>query len=215
MNPRILPLLLAAASLLFAGCVPESINPLSTPETSVIDPHLEGAFEAIAKRRDKDVTHVYWHFHYRIAGDSPKDKQEATNSLEIVRDTHLDTGQVFTVRYKALATHIRGGSFLSYWDERTLATDKGPVRCFFARYEVSNDGILSVWLANGAAFAAAIKAGQLHGKVTGPEGAVTAYLTDTTEQLLAFLATGDMEKLFGGLEEFIGDQPLVFHCLAH
>ena len=33
--------LLAAACLLFTGCLPESINPLSTPAISAIDPRFE------------------------------------------------------------------------------------------------------------------------------------------------------------------------------
>ena len=207
MNPRILPLLLAAASLLFAGCFPESVNPLSTPATSLIDQRLEGVYLAVDKSEAAKKERSYWHFHYRGTSDGAHGVRRSTTFLEILSVGHEPERGLDLDRYEALTTKIAGRDYLSFIRLPIDGTKKQPVLYGFARYEFGWRGDLRIWLADEVAFAAAIKAGRIRGQVFGTHTVTGVKLTDTTAHLAAFIAAGDPEKLFGG-------KPMVFHRLA-
>ena len=194
-SPHLLSACLAAACLLFAGCVPESINPLSTPATSSIDPRFEGVYQEVRKDKDAQDGSGFWHFHYRGASDTAKGVRRSTTQLEIVGIGHEPKGGLDIGRYKALATKIAGQDYLSFI---ALSEDgkKSAATYSFARYEVTWRGDLRIWLANESAFVAAVKVGKLRGKVTSSKFSNSVTLTDTTAHLAAFLAAGDPGKLF-------------------
>ena len=219
-----IPSLLAAVCLLFAGCLPESINPLSTPAASLIDPRFEGVYQQVAKDRhanDAKDGSAYWHFHYRGASDTAKGVRRTTTWLEIVNICHEPKGGLETARYKALATKIEGHDYLSFIElPQDLAyanftgqlyngAKKSPLTYSFARYEVNWRGDLRIWIAKESAFVAAVKAGKLRGKVTSsnPKFGNSVTLTDTTAHLAAFIAAGDSHKLFD-------DEPMIFRRLS-
>ena len=204
--PRILPNVLAAASLLFAGCLPESINPLSTPATSAIDPRFEGVYQEVGKDKDAKNRTAFWHFHYRGASDTAKGVRRTTTWLEIAGIRHEPKGGLDIGRYKALATKIAGRDYLSFV---ALSEDgkKSEATFSFARYEVNWRGDLRIWLANEGAFAAAVKSGKLRGKVTSSKFGDSVTLTDTTANLAAFIAAGDPRPLFS-------DEPMMFRRLG-
>ena len=78
MNARFFPALIAVATVLLAGCLPESKNPLSTPANSTIDRRLEGLY---VQRRDKSSDNLGgWHFHYRGA-KAGTDGRSHTNTV--------------------------------------------------------------------------------------------------------------------------------------
>ena len=205
-TPRLLPTVLAAACLLFAGCLPESINPLSTPATSSIDPRFEGVYQEVRKDKDAQDGSGFWHFHYRGASDTAKGVRRSTTQLEIVGIGHEPKGGLDIGRYKALATIIAGQDYLSFI---ALSEDgkKSAATYSFARYEVTWRGDLRIWLANESAFVAAVKAGKLRGKVTSSKFSNSVTLTDTTAHLAAFLAAGDPGKLFD-------TEPMTFRRLS-
>ena len=200
-------LLLAAACLLFAGCLPESINPLSTSATSAIDPRFEGVYQEVRKDKDAKDGSAFWHFHYRGASDTAKGVRRSTTQLEIVGLSHEPKGGLETGRYKALATKIAGHEYLSFIGLPEDGAKKSREHYNFARYEVTWRGDLRIWLANESAFVAAVKAGQLRGKVTSSKFGDSVTLTDTTAHLAAFIAAGDPGKLFD-------TEPMTFRRLS-
>ena len=204
MKIHILPPFLAAACLLFTGCLPESVNPLSPPATSLIDARFEGVYQQI----DKDnAERGYWHFHYRGASDSAQGAHRSTTQLEILGVGHELKSGLDTTRYHALATRIAGNDYLSFIELPKDGSKKPSAHYGFARYEVSWRGDLRLWLANESAFVSAVKAGQLRGKVTTSKFSDSVLLTDTTAHLAAFIAAGDPRKLFS-------EEPMTFRRLA-
>lgn len=206
MNIRLFPLVLAALSLLFSGCLPESKNPLSTPATSVIDSRLEGIY--VARRDKKDDDLAAWHFHYR--GENGANGQvRVTPWLDILSIELQKAGGLKGESYRALATHLGGRDYLSFVVVGA-DKDKGKVSLFsFARYEVNWSGELRVWIIDQDAVAAAIRAGKIKGTVEVNKKLKTenVMLTDSTDHLAAFVAASDPAKLFK-------DKPLVFYRLA-
>ena len=200
-------LLLAAACLFFAGCLPESINPLSTPAASFIDPRFEGVYQEVRKDKDAKDGSAFWHFHYRGASDTAKGVRRSTTQLEIIGIGHKPKGGLDIARYKALATKIAGHDYLSFMELPPDGAKKSPLTYSFARYEVTWRGDLRIWLANESAFAAAVKAGKLRGKVTTSKFSDSVTLTDTTAHLAAFIAAGDPGKLFDS-------EPMTFRRLS-
>ncbi len=200
MIPRTFLNALVACSLLFAGCLPESKNPLSLPSASRIDSRLEGVYAQFDKEGRKKIG--YWHFHYRTAT-----KQERpTPLLDVLTVEPSQNGRLDTNRYEALATRLGGRDYFSFIEPRENGKKKA-LPYSFARYEVNWRGDLRVWIASDTAFAAAVKAGQLHGKVIPGKFGVTVQLTDPTERLAAFISAADPKTLFGG-------DPLVLRRVA-
>lgn len=190
MNFRLLSSLLAAASLLLAGCLPESKNPLSTPAHSTIDPRLEGVYGGATKRKGEDLEAM--HFHYR--GIKVNDRVLTTPWLEVLDITHEKAGSLKAGAYHVLTTRIDGHDYMSFQD-----LSKGMKAPYsFARYEFTWTGTLRIWLINSDAVANAIKAGKLRGKVKTRNYVTSISITDSTEHLVAFVRASDPKKLFAG-----------------
>ncbi len=199
--------LLTLCSLLLAGCLPESKYPLSTPANSVIDPRLEGVY-AQPEKKGRGIA-GYWHFHYRERRAGSGEPARVTPWLEVLTVEHSDNGGLNTHRYEALATRLGGHDYLSFLDLPDQPGKNKRLTYSFARYEVNWRGDLRVWIANNDAFAAAIKASRLRGKVThGGFSIDSVEIDDTTGHLAAFIAAGDPKVLFSG-------EPLVMRHLAH
>ncbi|MEI9896896.1 MAG: hypothetical protein WDN28_24325 [Chthoniobacter sp.] len=203
MNIRLLPALLAAATLLFAGCLPESKNPLSTPATSTIDPRLEGIY--VARRDKKDDDLAGWHFHYRGAKAAGQGPARATPWLEVLDIEHRQDGALKGNAYRVLTTHLGGHDYMSFivvgGDRNQYATQYS-----FARYEVSWTGDIRIWLVNSDVLTQAIQSGKLRGTVKTSHGK-DILLTDSTAHLAAFVAASDPSVLFSG-------KPLALHRVA-
>ena len=204
---KILPAFLAAACLLFAGCLPESVNPLSTPATSLIDDRFEGVYQQLDKDKGVNSERGYWHFHYRGASDSAKGAHRSTTWLEILAVGHEPKSGLDTTRYQALATKIAGHDYLSFIELPKTGSKKPPATYGFARYEMTWGGDLRIWMASESALASAVKAGQLRGEVTISKYIDSVLLTDTTEHLAAFIAASDPHQLFD-------EKPMLFRRLA-
>ncbi|HSI11878.1 MAG TPA: hypothetical protein VK961_07530 [Chthoniobacter sp.] len=196
MNIRLLPTLLAAASLLLAGCLPESKNPLSTPQTSRIDVDLEGVYLPGNLRPD-DSSLSTMHFHYRAK--RVDGLIQHTNVLDMLEITHEVDSGLITHAYRLLTTRIGDQNYMSFQDLGKSGVHATTYT--FARYEIGWRGTLRVWLINSEAVAEAIHAGKLHGTVK-PVKYQSQYpeimITDSTEQLAAFVKASDPKKLFAG-----------------
>jgi hypothetical protein len=202
---RLVVALASLSALLLAGCLPESRYPLSTPANSVIDARLEGAY-AQAEKKGRGVA-GYWHFHYRETRPYASAPSRATPWLEVLTVEHSHDGGVNTHRYEALATRLGGNDYLSFIDLPDKPAKHNELLYGFARYEVNWRGDLRVWIADNNAFAAAIKAGRIRGKVVHSKYLDSVELTDTTEHLAAFIAASDPKVLFSG-------EPIVMRHLA-
>jgi len=192
MNIRLLPALLAtAASLLFAGCLPESKNPLSTPKTSMVDVRLDGLYVPRRQNRNDDLEAM--HFHYR--GMRVNGQTRMTPQLEVLGVTHEKNGDLKTHSYRVLTTHIGTLDYMSIQD-----MDKNGDKTVYnlARYEISLGDTLRIWFLNADAAADAIHAGKLHGTVKKGKYTTDVTITDSTERLAAFVKAGDTAKLFEG-----------------
>ncbi len=196
----LLPLLTVALCL--TGCHPESTNPLSSPTASLFDDRLDGVYV-----QEDDGERTFWHFRHRVAPAKSSTAGEELAQLEVTAVNHAkNNGGLETRRFQALATRLGGRTYLSFI-EISPGVPKPSPTFNFARYEVNWLGELRVWLASDDAFAQAVKAGQLKGKVTGSGSGSTVLLTDTTERLAAFVAAGDAKKLFGGKPVSLGRLP--------
>ena len=189
MKLRLLPTLLAAASLLLAGCLPESKNPLSTPTTSTVDSRLEGIYVQRREKREDDLNG--WHFHYRET--SANGRTIVTPWLEVLNVEHRKGGALKSDTYRALTAHIGGQDYISF-----IEVGGTNALYSFARYEVSWSGDIRVWLVNTDALALAVKTGKLHGTVKTSKLGQDVLLTDSSERLAAFVAASDPTKLFNG-----------------
>ncbi len=112
MKFRLLPPLLAAATLLLAGCLPESKNPLSTPKTSTIDSRLEGVYVARREKKDDDLDS--WHFHYRGAKAGANGQARTTPWLQVLDIEHRKDGGLKGNAYRVLTTHLGGQDYMSF-----------------------------------------------------------------------------------------------------
>lgn len=200
MNIRLLPTLLAAASLLLAGCLPESKNPLSTPKNSTVDQRLEGIYVSRREKKDDDLSSM--HFHYR--GIKADGQVRATPWLEVLQVEHEKTGGMKASAYHVLTTHIGGQDYMSFQD---LSKGKDKTLYSFARYEFSWNGTLRIWLINSDAVAQAIHSGKLQGTVKPSKFTQDITITDSTEHLAAFVQASDPAALFAG-------KPMVLYRLT-
>lgn len=192
MKSRLLPAILAVASLLLAGCLPESKNPLSTPTTSRIDSRIGGVYVQQKEGRKEDS--AFWHFHYRGASPGKNQQPRTTTKIEIVGVSHQSEGGLDGARYYAFATRLGGHDYLSFVEEKNGSAKEGNYS--FARYEVNWRGDLRLWLLDEDALAAAIKSGRLRGQVRTGKFTKDVLLTDTTVNLSAFVAASDPATLF-------------------
>jgi hypothetical protein len=202
---RLVVALFSLSALLLSGCLPESKYPLSTPANSVIDTRLEGVY-AQPETKGRGVA-GYWHFHYRETRPYASAPSRATPWLEVLTVEHSNNGGLNTHRYEALTTHLGGKDYLSFIDLPDKPAKHIELLYSFARYEVNWRGDLRVWIANNDAFAAAIKAGRIRGKVVHSKYLDSVEITDTTEHLAAFIAASDPKVLFSG-------EPMVMRHLA-
>lgn len=207
MNTRTLPLLIAATCLFFAGCLPKSVNPLSSPAASRIDERFEGVYRQIEENKNSQAEPGYWHFHYCGASAGPGGVARRTTTLEVFAIGHQAKAGFETTRYRALATKIAGRDYLSFVAVPNDGSNKGRPNYSFARYAINWRGDLCIWLASESAFVSAVKGGQLRGQVTSSKFSDSVRLTDTTEHLAAFIAAGDPDKLFS-------DKPMVLRRIA-
>lgn len=205
MRVRLLPLALLLCGFLLSGCLPESKNPLSLPSASRIDTRLEGVFAQRSSDSKEDAG--YWHFHFRGMRPSSSDLPQTTTRLEVMSVEAQKGGGLKTERYEALATSLGGHDYLSFIEIPANRAKGKALPYSFARYEVNWLGDLRVWIAQEDAFAAAIKAGKIRGKVTHGKWGDSVEITDTTEHLAAFVAASDPKVLFGG-------KPMVMRRIA-
>ncbi len=183
--------LLAACglALLLAGCLPDSVNPLTPPEQAVDAPELLGLWQTTVE----DAT-LYVHI-YR--GDG--------NRLAVVTVSHEADGTGDTDRYAVHASEIAGRRFINVQTADAAAADAMPYSIF--GYEIGNDGTLIIRFLSSAALADAVAAGRLSGTVTSDSFGRSVRLTGSGEEIAGYLAHAAPDTLFDQAMTFRPVQP--------
>ena len=174
---RRLPIACVLAMLLsLSGCLPVSVNPLSSLDEATADSRLPGVW--CGKSGDDTI---FLHF---VAGEGMR--------MQAVEVDHEKTGKAHTTLYNVFISTI--GDF-RYMNIREGKGEEKPY--YFARYKISTSGSLSVWLMSEKSAAKAIKAGKIAGKVVKQSsGDLDVKITDTTKSLAAFVRESDPELVF-------------------
>jgi hypothetical protein len=111
--------------------------------------------------------------------------------MQIVEVDHEKKGAAHTTLYSMFPSVIGGQHYMNVREGK----DK-PY--YLARYQLADEGTLSIWLMSDKAAAKAVKSGKLKGKVVekqqGSDRDIT--LTDSTEHLAAFVHKSDPQILF-------------------
>ena len=170
-----------AIALTFSGCLAESTNPLSPPEKAEADNQLAGTWHMKTEKGE-----MFVHFIPR----------EPSRMLAIY--VEVEEGKPSASSYTFFTTTIGGNRFMNLQPEPMRGEEtKDKPKYFFARYEISKGGELTVWLMNEDAAATEIEAGRVRGEVKGEGSLKSASLTDTTENLAAFVKGAKLDALFG------------------
>jgi hypothetical protein len=192
--------IIAAGCLALAGCIPESVNPIAPASQSFVDSRLEGVW---VTHNDGGKDHTYYHFQHRRSEGQDK-KATVSNWLDIVGIGHNRKGSLEHNAYAALPARIGKHKYLSYAIEDGHGKKNASAKYCFARYEFSLRGRLKIYLADNDAFVEAVRSGQLRGKVkTGKDGS-SVKITDSSENIAAFVEKTGNAKLFGG-------KPMLLH----
>ena len=159
-----------------AGCLPVSVNPLSSPENAISDSRLPGVWYG---RSGEDT--VFLHF---VAGEGPQ--------MQIVEVDHEKTGKAHTTLYNMYVTAIEDSRYMN------VQEGKGEDRPYYlARYRISGSGTLTIWLMSEKSAAKAIRADKIEGKVVKKSADdLDVKITDTTKHLAAFVKKSDPEVIF-------------------
>lgn len=164
-----------------AGCLPVSQNPLSPPEKAVADSRLAGVWYG---KSGEDT--VFLHF---VAG-----KGAAMDAVEV---DHEKSGDAQANLYTLFPSVIDGVRYLNIREKK--GAEKKPY--YLARYQLSANGTLTIWMMSEKAVARAVKNEKLAGKITPKNSGDRSVdqditITASTERLAAFLRKSDPEILF-------------------
>lgn len=167
-----------ALALLVAGCLPDSVNPLTPPEQAAEAPELFGLWQATIE----DGT-LYTHI-YRSEG----------NRLAVVTVEHDGDGSGDTDRYAAHVSEVGGRRFINVQTDAAAAT--GTMLYSIFGYEVGGGGTLTIGFLSTDLLADAIAAGKLSGNVSEDAFGRSVRLTGSGEEIARLLAETDPATLY-------------------
>ncbi len=172
MKPRIYCLFFLSCAVFFCGCPIASKSPISSPKDSAADTRLAGKWSAISLT----IT----------PGRSPWMHAE-----EYDRTT---SGQL--AKYDFFPTVIGKYRFLNVqpYEQKNGRYYKMKGTYYLMRYEISENGTLTLWTIPNAKAAQIIRSGKLKGHVG--KGDSDVYFADTSENIRNFIQHADIEALF-------------------
>ena len=179
MKSFVAALAILAVLIGLAGCLPTSKNPLSDPAEAVVDMRLDGVWYG---KSGEDT--VFLHF---VSGKA--------TTMDVVEVDHEKDGDAHTSIYTMFPTIIGDQRYMNLREK-----GNGDKPYYFARYTLSKNGILTIWLMSENPVAKAVKADKLTGKVTannvGGNESHDISLTSSTATLNAFVRNSDPTLLF-------------------
>ncbi|HWB60163.1 MAG TPA: hypothetical protein VG733_11770 [Chthoniobacteraceae bacterium] len=169
-----------AMTIGLGGCLPTSKNPLSNPAEAVVDMRLNGVWYG---KSGEDT--IFLHF---VAGKA--------TSMDVVEVDHEKDGDAHTSIYTMFPTIIGNQRYMNVREKG--GADK-PY--YFARYTLSKNGTLTIWLMSEAPVAKAVKSEKLAGKITVKNAGASNEsrdigLTASTASLDAYVSGADPDVLF-------------------
>lgn len=189
MNKKIFLILsIICLTLFLNGCFDKSIVPLSKQENSRPDNSLAGVWHAVIEGRD-----VYLHV-------IPEDWPNAKAWMLLVHVAHPESGAVGKGEDAQLLymfpTVVEGKKFMNVLFRKPQAKGGGLYEMeeyyWFWKYEVSRDGVLTVWELDDETLRLAIE----DKKLKGIYRKASIYLEDSSENLLAYFRSPKGEKAF-------------------
>ena len=159
------------------GCIVESEQPLSDPETATYDARLEGVWRSIL---DGDI--VYLHF-----------GRGNDNIMDIVKVEHKKQGYIDSNGFTMFPTII---DQMNYMNLRTKDPKEGKGRYVFVKYEIPEENTLNLWLFDTEKIKKLIGNGTIEGKIIKGKYVDTIIMTDTIPNLVKILKSKGQEGLF-------------------
>jgi len=171
---------LVATGFALAGCPVESDQPLGPTGQAKEDPALYGVW--YATNNDSPA----WFHIYRPT-------EAAAGTIEVVIVSQDADGGGDTEFYRGHLSDLDGLHFANV--QGPVTGDAASGSYYLVNYRIAADGALELRLLKEATVEAAIAADRLTGERTA-EGKPTDHVTDTPEQLRAFIAATDQTSLF-------------------
>ncbi len=192
MKKKILLTLSVICLTLFAGgCFNKSKVPLSKPEAAQPDMSLAGAWYGVIEGRD-----VYLH---AIPILEPQSETKAW--MRLVHVVHPKSGAAAkdgedAIILNMFPTVARGRKFMNVLFRKPQQLEGGKYEVeeyyWFWKYDISKDGVLTVWELDDEAMRLALENEKLKGRYRK----VSVYLEDSSENILAYLLSDEGEKAF-------------------
>jgi hypothetical protein len=193
---RILPLVLLAACLLFAGCSTGVVskNPLSSPKAAIADPRLEGLWRA----RDGSCYEYFAFGNHSNRGDNLLLRFEKSgNQLG-----SSNSMKFFVTRTKAHSYLNMNHDYGRDGNEEKPSLNQDDYT--FLEYYFSKRGDLVVSEPNDDLFKTAVKDGKLQGQVSDKDSwGPNPYLTDSSDHILTFIESSDPKEIFWPAYKFV------------
>lgn len=165
-------------ALLLAGCLPESVYPLTPREQALEAPELLGLW-----RSEVDDATLFIHV---LRGDG--------NELEVVAVGHEADGSGSTDLYVG---HVSQVGSRRYVNLQTVDTRPEETPSYwFVAYEPGDDDRLTLLFLSADTLARAVEDGRLTGETTKDSFGQNVLLTGSGEEIAAFLAETDAKELF-------------------
>ncbi len=180
MPKKVLGSICLVAAIGFVSCEPpKSQNPLSDPKGAKADLRLAGLW---AGHMNKDVDYIVF---------APREDQ----MMDLVLIGQDSKDGAFTMHYEFYPTTIDGKDYMNLRSKFFPDPDSEKFvlspTFFFARYEISKDGILSLWPMSDDEVKKAITNEKLEGNVDA-----IPMITADSAKLSEFIKNADPEELF-------------------
>lgn len=195
MNKKIFHfLIIICLTVCLNGCFNKSLQPLSRPDTSQPDGSLTGAWYGVIDGRD-----VYLHI-------IPNGNPDAKAWMDLVHVAHPKRGEAGKGE-DALLLHMfqtaaAGRKFMNVLFRRPQNQDNGSCKVeeyyWFWKYEVSREGVLTVWELDDEVVRLSLEDGKLKGRYRKTQ----ILLDDSSENILAYLLSAEGEKAFSLYGQF-------------
>ena len=179
-------IILAGMSCLFlSGCMPESDQPLSDPKDAVIDQRLLGVWLWIGEDESEGGL-SFMHF---VANNQ--------QIIDVVIVGHPVSDGASVSGYKVFTTTSGSQNYLNI-KEWSPEKDEVSKNYMFARYEISGQDILTIWVMEGLdTIIEAIEAGRLKGRIEKGRYISDATITDNSVKIIEFIQGANQQELFG------------------
>ncbi|HEX8000691.1 MAG TPA: hypothetical protein VF528_20085 [Pyrinomonadaceae bacterium] len=187
-----LALSVVSLALFASGCFNKSGVPLSSPEAAQPDKSLAGAWYGVVEGRD-----VYLH-----VIPYPDMEPEKKAWMRLVHVIHPKNGAAASGRgeeaiiLNMFPTVAGGRKFMNILFRKPEQTEGAACEIeeyyWFWKYEVSRDGVLTVWELDDETIRLALENEKLKGRYRK----VSIYLEDSSEHILAYLLSDEGQKAF-------------------